>query len=206
MGDKVLWVGEQEMSQEVQRIGGRNGLELAVPSRERKGIGDVIVSPDSSLLIAGVRIEPLRMYPDDRGFFCELARLGKAGITERTLPGDGDSIQISATLTYPQTIKAIHYHFAQTDLWLPVSGMLQVVLCDLRSGSATFGKVNTLYVGSLRPWAILIPPGVGHGYKVVGSEPGVLVYITNRFYNPEDEGRLPYDHPGIAYDWETQHK
>jgi hypothetical protein len=62
MGDKVLWVGEQEMSQGVQRIGRRNGLELAVPSCERKGIGDVIVSPDSSFLIAGVRIEPVRMY------------------------------------------------------------------------------------------------------------------------------------------------
>ncbi len=34
----------------------------------------------------------------------------------------------------------------------------------------------------------------------------MLVYLTNRFYNPSDEGRLSYDHAGIAYDWETQHK
>jgi len=34
----------------------------------------------------------------------------------------------------------------------------------------------------------------------------VLIYATDRFYNPADEGRLPWDHPGINYDWETQHK
>jgi dTDP-4-dehydrorhamnose 3,5-epimerase-like enzyme len=32
------------------------------------------------------------------------------------------------------------------------------------------------------------------------------VYVTNQFYNPEDEGRMAYDDPSIQYDWETQHK
>jgi dTDP-4-dehydrorhamnose 3,5-epimerase len=52
----------------------------------------------------------------------------------------------------------------------------------------------------------LIPPGVAHGYKVVGTEAGMLVYVTDRFYNPKDEGRIPYNDPQIRYDWETQHK
>ena len=84
--------------------------------------------------------------------------------------------------------------------------MLQVALADLRVGSQTFGQRNTFYVGPLRPWRLLIPPGVAHGYKVIGGSEAVLVYMTDRFYNPEDEGRIPYDDPGIHYDWETQHK
>ena len=60
-------------------------------------------------------------------------------------------------------------------------------------GSPTFGKRNTLYVGALRPWQLLIPPGVGHGYKVIGKEDSLLVYMTDRFYNPKDEGRIPYN-------------
>ena len=84
--------------------------------------------------------------------------------------------------------------------------MLQVALADLRRGSPTFGKRNTFYVGQLRPWHLRIPPGVAHGYKVIGTDEALLVYLTNRFYNPQDEGRLPYDDPGIAYDWETQKK
>ena len=77
---------------------------------------------------------------------------------------------------------------------------------DFRADSATFGLRNTLYVGSLRPWQILIPPGVGHGYKVIGTEPAALIYATNRFYNPVDEGRVAQDDPRIRYDWTLQHK
>ena len=61
-------------------------------------------------------------------------------------------------------------------------------------------------MGGLRPWQILIPPGVAHGYKVVGKEASMLVYLTDRFYNPQDEGRIPYNDASIQYDWETQWK
>jgi len=61
-------------------------------------------------------------------------------------------------------------------------------------------------VGALRPWQILIPPRVAHGYKVVGMEPSMLVYMTDRYYNPADEGRIVYNHAGLNYDWETQYK
>jgi len=47
---------------------------------------------------------------------------------------------------------------------------------------------------------------VGHGYKVISREPAMLVYVTNKFYNPADEGRIAYNDPHINYDWETQHK
>jgi dTDP-4-dehydrorhamnose 3,5-epimerase len=85
-------------------------------------------------------------------------------------------------------------------------GMLQVALADLRTGSPTYGRRNTMYVGALRPWRILIPPGVAHGYKVIGTDPAMPIYTTDRFYNPEDEGRIPYDDPNLNYDWEIQHK
>jgi dTDP-4-dehydrorhamnose 3,5-epimerase len=95
--------------------------------------------------------------------------------------------QVSFTLTYPGTIKAIHYHAEQTDLWAPVSGMLQVFLYDLRCKSKTFGVINTIYAGKFHPWEILIPPGVVHGYKALGVEPVQLLYFTDRHYNPANE-------------------
>src|SRR5262249_6298631 len=117
-----------------------------------------------------------------------------------------ESTQVSAALNYPGIIKAFHYHLHQTDFWVPAQGMFQIVLADLRHGSRTFGKRNTIYAGSLRPWQALIPPGVWHGYKVSGRDPAMLIYVTDRFYNPKDEGRIPYNDPGINYDWELQHK
>lgn len=193
--------GESAGPASARAIPADNGLELAYPDNE-KGLGSVILNPNSAELIDGVRIESFSVYPDDRGYFLEVRRLGQ-GLAAEFPP---ESTQISAALNYPGTIKAFHYHCYQTDLWTPVKGTLQVALADLRLKSPTFGKRNTLYVGALRPWHILIPPGVAHGYKVIGAEEALLVYLTNRNYNPKDEGRIRYDEPGIAYDWDTQKK
>jgi len=174
---------------------------VAIPSCT-PGLGDVILLPESPRLIDGVRVHPFSIWPDDRGYFLEVLRTGR-GIASHFDPA---TTQVSAALSYPGAIKAFHYHLEQTDYWVAAQGMFQVALVDLRPGSPDFGKKNTMYVGALRPWQILIPPGVGHGYKVIGTEPAMLVYVTNRFYNPEDEGRIPYNHADIAYDWELQHK
>jgi dTDP-4-dehydrorhamnose 3,5-epimerase len=198
--------GATIQNEDLTIVGEDNDMRLAIARASSKSLGKIITTPDSRNLIAGVRIEFMEIQADDRGFFTELSRLGSNGIASQMVPDGLKRIQISATLTYPGTIKAIHYHFHETDLWLPIIGIFQVLLCDLRRDSSTFGLINTLYVGQLRPWKILIPPGVGHGYKVLGTQPAQLVYVTDRYYNPEDEGRLSYDHPDIGYDWETQHK
>ena len=174
---------------------------MIIPDCE-PGIGHVILSPDNPKLIEGVKVSPYALWPADRGYFLEVLRVGNGPA------GDFDpaTTQVSAALGYPDTIKAFHYHLEQTDFWVPARGMFQVALVDLRRESSTFGVKNTLYVGVLRPWQILIPCGIGHGYKVIGTEPAMLVYVTNRFYNPKDEGRIPHNEPRIAYDWELQHK
>jgi dTDP-4-dehydrorhamnose 3,5-epimerase len=176
------------------------GIELVIPQVEA-GIGKVILSPTSPDLIAGIEIKPFSLWPDDRGYFLEVARMGQGLVAD--FPAES---QISAALNYPGIIKAFHYHKFQTDYWVVVTGQLQVALVDLRSNSATFGKKNTLYLGVLRPWQLLVPPGVAHGYKVIGEQPAMLVYVTNRSYDPSDEGRIAYNDPSIHYDWELQHK
>lgn len=172
---------------------------IRVPQCE-PGIGVGIHGTDSPALIEGVGVEAIAVWPDDRGHFVEVVRAG-TGLAAGFPP---ETMQVSAAVTYPGVIKAFHYHLRQHDCWTVVAGMLQVALCDLREGSRTFGQRNTFYIGELRPWRLLIPPGVAHGYKVIGAEPAVLVYATSRFYDANDEGRLPYDDPGLAYDWSTQ--
>ncbi len=177
-----------------------SGVEIEVPVAD-PGIGKVILSPSSPDLIAGVQIEPFPLWPDDRGYFLEIARLGQGLVA-----GFPPTSQVSAALNYPGIIKAFHFHRFQTDYWVPAAGLLQVALVDLRRGSKTYAAKNTLYLGNLRPWQLLIPPGVAHGYKVIGDQPSVLVYITNRTYDPKDEGRIAHNDSSIAYDWELQYK
>jgi dTDP-4-dehydrorhamnose 3,5-epimerase len=176
-------------------------LVLALPECQ-KGLGAIVGSPTSKDLISGVRVQPLPVYPDDRGYFLEVQRLGVGLAAGFAL----ETTQISAAMNYAGAVKAFHFHLHQTDCWTPVKGLLQVALADLRVDSPTFGLRNTLYVGPMRPWQLLIPPGVAHGYKVTGHEDAILVYMTDRFYNPQDEGRIPYNDPSINYDWETQRK
>ncbi len=182
-------------------IASHGDLQLVYPENV-KGIGAVIGKVDSPDLIAGVRVQPFSVFPDDRGYFLEVQRIGH-GLAAGFPP---ERSQVSAAMNYRGAIKAFHFHLHQTDCWTPVSGLFQVVLADLRLGSSTFGARNTLYLGPMRPWQVLIPPGVAHGYKIIGNQDALLVYMTDQFYNPKDEGRLPWDDPSINYDWETQKK
>jgi dTDP-4-dehydrorhamnose 3,5-epimerase len=192
---------QEAPTQAGRRLASAGDLQLVIPECP-KGLGSVVTAADSPELIAGVRVQQLSIFPDDRGYFLEVQRFG------RGLAADfpAASSQISAALNFAGTVKAFHFHLHQTDCWTPVKGMLQVALVDLRLGSLTFGRRNTIYAGVLRPWQVLIPAGVAHGYKVIGNEDALLVYMTDQFYNPRDEGRIPYNDPSINYDWETQHK
>jgi dTDP-4-dehydrorhamnose 3,5-epimerase len=179
----------------------RRLLDIEMPQCG-KGIGTLITAPTCPGLIDGVRIEPHTVWPDDRGQFMEILRVGH-GLASAFAP---ETTQVSATFTYPGVVKAFHYHLRQYDCWTVVKGMLQIGLADCRKGSPTFGQRNTLYVGNSRTWQVLIPPGVAHGYKVIGTESALLVYVTSRFYDPLDECRLSYDDHHLNYDWETQFK
>jgi dTDP-4-dehydrorhamnose 3,5-epimerase len=174
---------------------------LSIPQCE-PGLGTIVAAPTARGLIAGVEVAPVALWPDDRGVFFEVVRCGQ-GLSTRFDPA---TTQVSATFSYPGTIKAFHYHLLQADCWVPSMGMLQVALVDLREGSPTRGAKNTIYIGEHRPWQVLIPPGVAHGYKVIGDSRAGLIYVSSRFYDPADEGRLAHDDPRLGYDWTTRHK
>ena len=169
---------------ESRLIAERHGERLVMVPHAEPGIGDVIVDPGSPRLIPGVEVEPFVQWPDDRGSFGELFRFGSQGIARDFVSSHPRQIQVSITKSNPGVIKAIHYHFEQTD-------------------SPACGRINTLFIGDLRPWKLRIPPGVGHGYKVLGNKLCQLVYAVDRYYNPHDEGRVSFDDPSIHYDWIT---
>src|SRR3954469_26028652 len=98
------------------RIAAGDGLELVRPGPREQALGAIILSPESHELIEGVRVQPFPIYPDDRGYFLEVQRLGHSVISG--FPAE--STQISAALNYPGTVKAFHYPLRQTDCWTAV--------------------------------------------------------------------------------------
>src|SRR4029434_959738 len=88
-------------------LGTRNGIEMGILRRDVRTQGKIIARPDSPDLIDGVQIAPLTVYPDDRGFFTELARLGK-GLAAKMVPDGARQIHGSLTPPYPRTINTHH--------------------------------------------------------------------------------------------------
>lgn len=144
-------------------------------------------------MINGVSVKKLKRHRDGRGAFTELIRK-----TDMFFNGFG---QWSESVMWQGTIKAWHYHNRQTDYWRISLGVVRAVLCDIREGSSTRGKISEFMMGDgYGAFILKIPPGVAHGLKVIQG-PAILSYITSEIYDPEDELRLPYDDEEIGYDW-----
>jgi dTDP-4-dehydrorhamnose 3,5-epimerase len=145
-------------------------------------------------MIEGVVIRELVTHADERGYFREIIRVSDDFFRE----GFG---QWSCSLMYTGVIKAWHIHTVQVDWWYVASGVLKVVLHDMRPESPTFRETMDFLMGDNQPSGVLrIPPGVAHGCKVINGS-AQLFYLTSRVYDPADEGRIAYDEPDIGYDW-----
>lgn len=147
-------------------------------------------------MIEGVRTRELRKNVDDRGYLMEILRTDWPDVYTKF----GQSY---VSLNYPGVIRAWHYHKVQHDLFVCVAGMVKVPLFDGRDASPTKGKTETLIIGEDRPLAILIPPGVYHGYMTLGTAPSLLVNFPSELYDAAhpDEYRVAHDDPAIGYDW-----
>ena len=145
-------------------------------------------------MIDQVVLKDLVTHTDERGFFREVIRVTDDFFEE----GFG---QWSHSLMNAGVIKAWHIHKKQTDWWYVGNGVLKVALYDAREGSPTWGETMELLMGDDHPVRVLlIPPGVAHGCKCI-SGPSNLFYVTSCVYDPDDEGRIPYDDARIGYDW-----
>jgi len=159
---------------------------------------------DKNNMIHGVKIKKLRVHQDVAD---TNEVIDRPGHLMEVLRDDDDLLskfgQTTFTVAYPGTIKAFHWHKKQDDLWFFSHGKAVVVLHDLREGSETKGVTQSIVVDASEPQLILIPIGVAHGYKVLGSEPAHLFYHTTESYNigEPDEERISHDHVDINFDW-----
>lgn len=115
---------------------------------------------------------------------------------------DGDDwVQWNLSRSTAGTLRGVHAHRHHHDRLLCAWGSLVVGLQDLRPQSPTFGvaEVIVLEAHATVPQALLIPPGVAHGFY--SPEPTVHLYATDAYWSPDDEFGCRWDDPGLAIDW-----
>jgi len=146
-------------------------------------------------MIDGVRLKMLTVHPDERGRLFEIWRADDDGFC-----GFG---QVYVTTAFPGVVKGWHLHKNQTDCFTVVKGRALFALYDPREDSPTHGHLQVLVCDEARRMAILIPPGVYHGFKNIGDEEVWCLNCPNRVYNAAtpDEYRLdPFD-SSIGFGW-----
>ncbi len=149
-------------------------------------------------MIHDVQVKSLRVLPDERGHLMEILRRDDALFETFG--------QVYLTTTYPEVVKAWHYHKKQNDNVTVVKGMLKLVLYDDRADSPTRGELNEFFLGEHNPLLVHIPRHVYHGWKCIGQEEAYVVNCVTEPYNYQDpdEHRLPFDTDQIPYDWEIR--
>ncbi len=127
--------------------------------------------------ISLVNIKPLKMNADDRGVFTELFR---AEWDIGVLPIQWNMINSRANV-----LRGVHVHLRHWDYLIIASGKARVGLRDLRLHSATYQQTAMLELSGDALTAIIIPPGVAHGFYFL--EPSVHIYAVSEYWNLADE-------------------
>jgi dTDP-4-dehydrorhamnose 3,5-epimerase len=127
---------------------------------------------------------PLKKYFDDRGWLSELFR--HDDVDEEFHP-----VMSYISFTKPGVQRGPHEHVDQADLFCFIGPSTFVLrLWDNRSASPTFKNVMTLNVGENEPTGVIIPKGVVHCYKNIGSVDGMVINCPNRLYMGHGRGEL----------------
>lgn len=137
--------------------------------------------------------KPLALYHDHRGWLCEFFRNDE-------VPTEYHPVMAYSSLTFPGIARGPHEHVHQSDYFCFIGPSdFAVYLWDNRPASGTFKVFQREVVGISKPMALIIPPGVVHAYRNVGSEPGLVFNAANQLYRgtgkrePVDEIRHESD-------------
>ncbi|MEZ5428954.1 MAG: dTDP-4-dehydrorhamnose 3,5-epimerase family protein [Pyrinomonadaceae bacterium] len=130
--------------------------------------------------IQDVVVYPLRKFVDERGWLAELFRHDE--LTEEFYPQ-----MAYISMTEPLVQRGPHEHVDQADLFCFIGpSNFKLRLWDNRSDSPTYRFVMTMFVGADNPQAVIIPKGVVHAYKNIGTtEKGMVINCPNRLYMGE---------------------
>jgi dTDP-4-dehydrorhamnose 3,5-epimerase len=141
-------------------------------------------------VIEGVVRLPLRVFEDERGWFCELRR-------DSELPTRMP--QTNVVFSRAGVVRGLHYHErGQDDLFACLRGTARVVLLDRETGD-TYSED----IGDDNRVALYIPGRLGHGYEALTDV--LFCYHVTAEYDPADpdEQTIPWNDPRVAHLWST---
>jgi len=137
----------------------------------------------------GVVVRPLTAHDDPRGTVTEVYR--------KSWNDTFGALQWSVTQGHARALRGVHVHARHTDYLVVVAGAVRLGLHDLRESGTGASCMLTLEAAA--PQAVLIPPGVCHGFY--SAAPCTILTGTSEYWDLRDEMGCRFDAPELGLDW-----
>ena len=139
----------------------------------------------------GVVVRPLVSHADARGSLTEIFR--------QSWQDAFHPIQWNFSRSEPGVLRGVHVHRVHTDYLIVLTGSMLLALHDIRPTSPTHHLSLLLPLDGLSPKAVMIPPGVAHGFYF--PEMSTHVYGVDEYWDGSDEIGCRFDSPELKLGW-----
>lgn len=142
-----------------------------------------------------------RVHADARGSFLEAFRAAE-------LPHPLNVAQVNCSVSRAGTLRGVHFADVppgQAKYVMCVSGRVMDVVVDLRVGSPTFGRWESVILDDETRAAVLVAEGLGHAFMAL-SEQATVIYLCSESYNPEREHGIDPLDPALGIAWPSDVK
>lgn len=148
--------------------------------------------------LPGAKLVVPRVFPDDRGFFCETFResaLAEVGIHDQW-------VQDNHSRSSFGVVRGLHFQIGKGCAKLVRCGRGHIwdVIVDLRKDSPTYGKWEGFDLTDENMQALYVPVGFAHGF-CVKSEVADVLYKQTGYYSADVERGIAYNDPEVAVAW-----
>jgi dTDP-4-dehydrorhamnose 3,5-epimerase len=141
-----------------------------------------------------------RLFPDDRGWFAEIAQAGAFESLGEGLPTR--FVQVNQSRSTRGVVRGLHFQWdpPQGKLMRVVAGRAMMVAVDIRPGSPTLGRHVAVEGSADEPLLFWAPASFARGFCVLSDHADVEYFCTAE-YNPDAESGIRWDDPEIDIGW-----
>jgi dTDP-4-dehydrorhamnose 3,5-epimerase len=153
-----------------------------------------------ALSIPGAWLIQSRVFTDDRGTFTEWFK--SSSLTELT--GQSfEPLQANVSVSNAGVIRGIHYSLApkgQAKLVTVMSGSICDFAIDVRIGSPTYGKYESVLLTAGDGQAMFLQSNMAHAFQAL-EDNTVVSYLVSSEYSPAEEKEITPLCPDLALTW-----
>ncbi|MGX1804628.1 dTDP-4-dehydrorhamnose 3,5-epimerase family protein [Nocardia sp. NPDC055321] len=140
------------------------------------------------------------LHGDERGVFAEAF---KASEFEKAVGRPFELLQVNTSTSAAGVLRGIHYTETppgQAKYVTCTRGAFLDVVVDLRPGSPTFGRWDSVVIDDVERKSVYLAEGLGHALLSLADD-STVIYLCSLEYSPEFDRDLDAFDPDLGIEW-----